>query len=121
MYSIRSSTRGSGAGEGFTLNIPFDPGADDADYLAAFEQRVVPKLDEFRPELLLISAGFDAHHDDPLARIELSEEAFERMTRMLVAAANTHCHGRIISTLEGGYNLRALGRCVVRHLLALAE
>jgi acetoin utilization deacetylase AcuC-like enzyme len=111
---------GCGHGEGFTLNIPMTPGADDDDYLAAFDTKVLPVLDAFRPEALLISAGFDAHHADPLAQIQLSEECYERMTRLLVGVAETHCGGRVISALEGGYNLRALGRSVVRHLIALA-
>ncbi len=112
---------GSGAGEGFTLNIPMTPGADDDDYLAAFNARVLPALDTFRPDALLISAGFDAHHADPLAQIQLSEACFERMTRLLVGVAETHCGGRVISSLEGGYNLRALGRSIVRHLVGLAS
>ena len=112
---------GEGAGRGFTLNIPFDPGSGDTEYDRAFREQVVPKLDEFAPEILLISAGFDAHQDDPLAQIELSEEAFEQMTRMLVKVADVHCAGRVVSALEGGYNLRALGRSVVRHLIGLAS
>ena len=110
---------GDHAGRGFTLNIPMPPGAGDGEYAEAFDSKVLPKLDDFRPELLLISAGFDAHRDDPLAQVELSEEAFERMTRLLVQSANVHCSGRIVSALEGGYNLRALGRSVVRHLIGL--
>jgi acetoin utilization deacetylase AcuC-like enzyme len=112
---------GTGKGRGFTLNLPFAPGSGDNDYLAAFRDRVVLRLDEFRPEFLLISAGFDAHLEDPLAQIELSEDAFEQMTRMLVEIANTHCGGRIVSALEGGYSLRALGRSVVRHLIGLQD
>lgn len=111
---------GTGAGRGYTINIPFDPGADDAAYLAVMDARVIPELDEFRPEVLLISAGFDAHHDDPLAQINLSEEGFELMTRLLVEVADQHCNGRIISLLEGGYNLSALGRSVVRHMAAMS-
>ena len=110
---------GTGAGKGYTLNIPFQPGADDGDYLKVIESRVVPELDQFRPEVLLISAGFDAHRDDPLADVNLSEEGFELMTRQLVAVAERHCGGRVISALEGGYNLRALARSVVRHLVAM--
>jgi acetoin utilization deacetylase AcuC-like enzyme len=110
---------GEGAGRGFTLNIPFMPGAGDEEYLAAFDKKVLPKLDRFRPELLMISAGFDAHREDPLAHIELSESAFEQMTRRLVDVANLHCGGRVVSLLEGGYNLRALGRSVVRHLIGM--
>ena len=111
---------GTGPGRGFTLNIPFPPGSGDAVYLHAFEARVLPMLDAFRPQFLLISAGFDAHRDDPLAQIDLSEDAFEQMTRLLADAANVHCGGRIVSALEGGYDLRALGRSVVRHASALA-
>lgn len=112
---------GTGKGRGFTLNLPFAPGSGDEDYLGVFTDRVVPRLHQFRPEFLLISAGFDAHLDDPLAQIELSDHAFERMTRILVEAAGTHCGGRIVSALEGGYSLRALGRSVVRHLIGLQD
>ncbi|MGH7214837.1 MAG: histone deacetylase family protein [Tepidisphaeraceae bacterium] len=110
---------GTGAGEGYTLNIPFEPGAGDEEYARAFESHVIPRLEAFRPEFLLISAGFDAHHDDPLADMRLTEDAFEWMTRELVGVADRHCAGRVVSSLEGGYDLRALGRCAVRHLVAL--
>jgi acetoin utilization deacetylase AcuC-like enzyme len=112
--------RGVARGEGFTLNLPFNPAAEDADYLRAFDDVVVPTLDEFQPEAILISAGFDAHRDDPLADVHLSDDAYEQMTRRLVAVANRHSAGRIVSALEGGYNLRALGRSVVRHLIGLS-
>jgi acetoin utilization deacetylase AcuC-like enzyme len=107
---------GRGSGTGFTTNIPFDPGAEDAQYLQAMDSLVVPALDRFGPEMLLVSAGFDAHRDDPLAQINLSEDGFASITRRLVDVADRHCGGRMVSLLEGGYNLRALGRCVVRHL-----
>jgi acetoin utilization deacetylase AcuC-like enzyme len=111
---------GTGAGEGFKLNIPFPPGCGDEHYLAAFGEKVVPRIDQFRPEFLLISAGFDAHRDDPLAQMELTEDCYEQMTRVLVESAKNHCAGRVVSALEGGYNLRALGRSVVRHLRGMA-
>ena len=111
----------SETGVGFTVNIPLPPGTDDPLYLATFESRVLPALDQFQPELLLVSAGFDAHAEDPLASLDLSEEGFERITTLLVQAAEQHTGGKIVSTLEGGYNLRALGRSVVRHLTALAR
>jgi acetoin utilization deacetylase AcuC-like enzyme len=110
---------GSAGGHAFTLNIPMRPGRDDDDYLHAFDERIIPAIDAFRPEVLLISAGFDGHRDDPLAQMELSESGFEQMTRKLVDAAKIHCDGRVISALEGGYDLRALGRSVVRHLIAM--
>jgi acetoin utilization deacetylase AcuC-like enzyme len=112
---------GIGKGRGFTMNIPFQPGATDHDYLAAIDDRVVPKVSEFRPELLMISAGFDGHQDDPLAEIELTEEGFDLITRRMVDLAEQRCDGRLVSLLEGGYNLRALGRSVVRHLVALGD
>jgi acetoin utilization deacetylase AcuC-like enzyme len=111
---------GVGAGVGYTMNVPFPPGSGDDAYLVALTEKVIPALDAFAPDVLMISAGFDAHLDDPLAHIELSELGFERMTRELVALANRHCQGRIVSVLEGGYHLRALGRSVVRHLIALS-
>jgi acetoin utilization deacetylase AcuC-like enzyme len=116
-----ASDVGIGAGRGFTLNLPFPPGSGDDEYIDTMQSRVLPKLDHFRPDFLLISAGFDAHCEDPLAQIELSEEAFGEMTHMLVDSANKHCSGKIVSALEGGYNLRALGRSVVQHLIALAD
>ena len=112
---------GEGAGRGATLNVPMPPGSGDADYAEAFASKIVPKLDLFRPDVLLISAGFDDHADDPLAHIELSDDGFESMTRTLVEVAERHCGGRIVSVLEGGYHLRALGRSVVRHLIAMME
>jgi len=81
---------------------------------------VVPALDKFKPEVLLISAGFDAHREDPLAQMNVSEDGFEQITRRLVAVADQHCGARVVSVLEGGYNLRALGRSVVKHLIALS-
>ena len=111
---------GVGPGVGYTMNVPFPPGSGDDAYLAALTDKVIPALDAFAPEVLMISAGFDAHLDDPLASVELSEAGFAGMTRQLVAFADRHCNGRIVSVLEGGYHLRALGRSLVRHLIALS-
>jgi acetoin utilization deacetylase AcuC-like enzyme len=111
--------QGVGGGEGFTLNLPFDPGSSDADYLRVMESDVLPALDAFKPEVLLLSAGFDAHRDDPLAQINLTDDGFWKITRLLAECADRHCSGRIVSALEGGYNLRALGRSVVEHLVGL--
>jgi len=114
-----ASETGVGAGQGFTLNLPFDPGSVDSDYLRVMERDVLPALDGFKPEVLLLSAGFDAHRDDPLAQINLTEDGFWQMTQLLAQCADRHCAGRVVSALEGGYNLRALGRCVVDHLIGL--
>jgi acetoin utilization deacetylase AcuC-like enzyme len=110
---------GVGKGKDFTMNVPFKPGAGDEEYLDAMRNRVLPAVEKFGPQVLMISAGFDAHADDPLAHIELSEVGFEEMTRELVGLAERCCGGRVVSALEGGYDLRALGRSVVRHLIAM--
>jgi acetoin utilization deacetylase AcuC-like enzyme len=112
---------GTGRGSGFTLNIPMPPGSEDADYLSEMDHLVLPKLNEFKPQFLLLSAGFDAHRQDPLAHINLSDEGFSQITSRLVDAADAHCGGRIVSVLEGGYHLGALSRCVVRHLIGLQD
>ena len=113
--------RGRGAGEGLTLNVPMPGGTTDQSYLRAFDQQVVPAIDAFRPEVILISAGFDAHKDDPLGGFRLTEESFIEMTRTVIDLARRHAGGRIVSLLEGGYNLDALARCVEGHLGALIE
>lgn len=110
---------GRGAGEGTTLNAPMPPGAGDDEYRLAFERMLAPAVERFRPELLLVSAGFDAHRDDPLADMQLTEEGFRFMTRFLVTMANAWCGGRIVSVLEGGYERQSLTRCVEIHLQEL--
>ncbi len=111
---------GVGRGQGATLNCPMRAGSLDEDYRAAFERRILPKIDEFGPEAVLISAGFDAHRDDPLAQINLSTEFFGWMSRRMVEVAEKHSDGILISMLEGGYNLQALPLCIAEHLMALA-
>ena len=115
-----AAMRGRGKGEGYTLNLPMGAGVGDQEYRLAFSERVIPALDKFKPEFILISAGFDAHRDDPLSGTMLSSEIFGEMTRMLMACANRHCQGRIVSLLEGGYDLKALAESVEYHLAALA-
>ncbi len=110
---------GHDIGRGYTLNVCMPPGSGDEHYARAFDTKLIPKLDHFRPQALIISAGFDAHADDPLAHIELSDDAYEMMTKKLVGVANVYCNGQVISLLEGGYSLRALGRSVVRHIMAM--
>ncbi len=110
---------GRGRGAGCTLNVPLAAGSGDAEYLGAFRDLLRPAIDRFRPEAILISAGFDAHRDDPLAGMDLTEEGYAGMTGILAEAAEEHCAGRIVSILEGGYDLRALGASVEAHLRAL--
>lgn len=107
---------GSGKGKGFTLNCPMKAGSAEKEYLDAFRERILPTLHKFQPQLLMISAGFDAHKDDPLANINLTENSFSEMTKMAMEVAEKHSRGRIVSVLEGGYNLEALARSVEAHL-----
>ncbi|MFQ5797724.1 MAG: histone deacetylase [Bacteroidota bacterium] len=108
--------RGTGRGEGYTINVPMKAGSGERDYLQAFEEEILPALERFHPELILISAGFDAHRHDPLANINLTELSFSTLTRMLGEVAARHAGGRIVSVLEGGYDLQALARSVEAHL-----
>ena len=101
------------------LNVPLPPHADGAMMRAAYEEKILPALDRFAPQLLIISAGFDGHLADPLAQMELTDEDFAWMTQQLCAVAARHCEGRLISLLEGGYDLDALGSATAAHLRAL--
>ena len=105
--------RGSGPGLGFTRNVPLPPGTDDTAYLAAFEATVIPAAQAFRPELVVVSAGFDAHAADPLAGMRLSEEGFAALAGRVAMLADDHAEGRLVAVLEGGYDPGALGRSVV--------
>jgi len=103
------------------LNIPLPPNTSGKDFKYLYENKVFPALEEFSPDLLLVSAGFDAHASDPLANINLHEEDFAWVTSRLCDLADKHCKGRLVSTLEGGYDLDALAKCVKTHLKILLE
>jgi len=102
-------------------NVPLSPGSDGEAFRAAFVDRCLPALDEHRPEILFVSAGFDAHREDPLANLNLTEADYAWVTEQIVAVAKRHAQGRIVSSLEGGYSLSALGRSAGVHIRALAE
>jgi acetoin utilization deacetylase AcuC-like enzyme len=110
---------GTGRGLGNTLNIPLPHGTATSEYHAAFRSGLEKLADRLRPELILISAGFDAHAEDPVGDLGLEIEDFEILTKELVAVAETHAKGRIVSLLEGGYNIPILAGSVVAHLHAL--
>ncbi|HBB40857.1 MAG: hypothetical protein COW73_07475 [Nitrospirae bacterium CG18_big_fil_WC_8_21_14_2_50_70_55] len=114
-----TSERGHGPAEGNVVNCPLPAGSGDAAYRVAFESRILPALERFRPELLLLSAGFDAADDDPLGGQRLSAAGFRWLGEQLVAVAERHARGRLISLLEGGYNTASLGQRVVDHLRVL--
>ncbi len=103
---------GRGNGAGYTLNVPLEAGSTDGDYEEVFKALVIPVIDQFRPELLLVSAGFDAHERDPLARMRVSTPGYARLTKSLCEAADRHCHGRVVAITEGGYDLPALKSCL---------
>ncbi len=110
---------GRGKGRGFTLNVPMAAGSGDEEYLRVFREILLPAINSFGPDLILISAGFDAHRDDPLASMEVTDVGYGRMTSIVREAAQRHCGGRIVSVLEGGYDARALGASAAAHIEAL--
>jgi acetoin utilization deacetylase AcuC-like enzyme len=99
---------GNGAGTGFTVNVPLSAGATDADYEIAYAQLALPILRQFRPELVLVSAGFDAHMDDPLAGMRLTSAYFGRLMRAVADVADAFSEGRLVAVTEGGYDLAGL-------------
>jgi acetoin utilization deacetylase AcuC-like enzyme len=112
--------RGEREGEGYTMNIPVPAMTPAEDYLRLFEEGLESVMKTFSPDLALISAGFDAHEADPLGQLLLDDASYERMTKRLKEAASTTGEGRIVSCLEGGYNLRALGDAARAHVRAMS-
>jgi acetoin utilization deacetylase AcuC-like enzyme len=112
---------GRGKGTGFTLNVPLEAGSTDGDYDEVFKTLVIPVIDQFRPELMLISAGYDAHERDPLARMRLSTPGYGLLTKALCDAATRHCHGRVVAVTEGGYDLTALKACLESTITVLED
>ncbi len=106
---------------GNIVNAPLAAGSGSREFREAWEGIILPALVEFDPEFLLISAGFDAHEADPLASLRLNEEDYVWITRKLMKIADDHCEGRIVSTLEGGYDLGALARSVAVHVKTLMQ
>jgi len=113
------SETGHGKGRGYTVNVPMPPGSDDAAYRRAFAEKIMPWLYRYQPQFLLVSSGFDAVRDDPISRINLEPDSFAWMTLELVGLAESCCGGRLVSVLEGGYELDSLRRSVVAHVLSL--
>jgi len=112
---------GADSGNDHIINVPLPAMTDGRGFRAAVERFWMPALESYRPELVFVSAGFDAHRDDPLAYLKLEDEDYRWVTERLVEVADRHAGGRVVSTLEGGYNTEALGRCVVEHLRALID
>ena len=115
------SETGEGPGEGATLNCPFPAGAGRAEILGAFQTQLAEAAAKFRPDFVLISAGFDSRSGDPLGRFTLLDDDFADLTRVILEIAERYAAGRLVSVLEGGYQLAGLGSAVVSHVTALAE
>ncbi|MFQ5443216.1 MAG: histone deacetylase [Nitrospinales bacterium] len=107
---------GTGDGLGTTLNFPLSAYRGDETYIPLVETKLIPAITRFKPDLIIISAGFDAHENDPLATMEVSTECYGKMTQLIQQAADDVCQGRVISMLEGGYNPDALSDSVMAHL-----
>jgi acetoin utilization deacetylase AcuC-like enzyme len=106
-------------GVGNVVNAGLAPGSGPAEFRAAWRDTIIPALAAFAPEMLIVSAGFDAHKADPLAQLRVETEDFVWLTEALLAAARTHCQGRLVSLLEGGYDLHALAASAAAHVRAL--
>src|SRR6267142_2768257 len=113
------SETGTGKGAGTTLNVPLPPGASDAQILAAFEQQLVPAARRFKPDFILVSAGFDGMRRDLLGQFDITPAGYAAITRVIVRLADELCQGRIVSVLEGGYRLDGLAESVAAHVKAL--
>jgi acetoin utilization deacetylase AcuC-like enzyme len=114
-----TGARGERGAHNNVVNVPIAPGSGGELFRAGMTEEVLPALAAFRPDFILVSAGFDAHKDDPLADLRLTEDDFAWATGALLKSAQTLCGGRLVSVLEGGYNLKALADCVVAHVQTL--
>ena len=112
---------GTGDGLGSNLNLPMRAYSCDTDYINIIEHKLIPVIQKFNPDLIIISAGFDAHENDPLAQINLSTDCYGKMTQKLMEIANDVCNGRILSMLEGGYDYSALADSVQLHVETLSS
>jgi acetoin utilization deacetylase AcuC-like enzyme len=110
---------GVDAGRGYTKNIPLPEGSGDAEYMYAVEEKIVRIIDQYRPDAILLSSGFDAHRRDPLGGMHVTEQAYGEITRRIVEAADRLCNGRVLSLLEGGYDMEGLASSIAEHVDAL--
>ena len=115
------SETGSGKGQGTILNRPFPAGAGRKEILGAFEMELLKAANKFKPDFVIISAGFDSRIEDPLGHFQLTDEDFEDLTKMMIQIAEEHAEGRLLSMLEGGYNLDGLKKAVKAHVKTLAD
>jgi acetoin utilization deacetylase AcuC-like enzyme len=120
-FTGEANQTGDGKGKNCTMNCPFPAGSGRNEIVGAFRERLAPAADRFKPDLVLISAGFDSRIDDPLGRFTLSDENFAELTAIMLEIAGEHAGGRLVSVLEGGYNLSGLASGAAAHVTALAQ
>lgn len=120
-YTGKAHETGEGEGKGKTINCPFPAGSGRREIAGAFRERLLPAMEKFAPELVMISAGFDSRLGDPLGQFTLTDEDFAELTRMLMDVAEKHAGGRVVSVLEGGYSLTGLAAGVSSHVMTLSH
>ena len=120
-WTGRADETGEGEGKGATLNVPLPAGSGDREFRAAFEEKLRPAMGRFRPQFVLISAGFDSRTGDPLGRFRVTDQGFRMLTGIAAAIAREHAAGRLVSLLEGGYSLAGLAKAASAHVAALLE
>lgn len=108
--------KGTGEGTGYTMNVPVSAGSGDEVFIDVLRGMILPAMKAYQPDLFILSAGFDAHVDDPLSGTLVTDAGFRAMSRLALDFAEDACGGRLVSVLEGGYDLEALGRCVADHV-----
>ena len=113
--------KGRGKGAGYTMNVPVAAGSGDAVFVDALRGQIIPAMKSYQPDLLILSAGFDAHVDDPLSGTLVTDAGFQTMSRILMDFVDDACGGRLVSVLEGGYDLEVVGRCVADHVGMMAS
>jgi acetoin utilization deacetylase AcuC-like enzyme len=119
--SGNADERGKGKGVGFKINVPLPAGSGDKEYREAFETKLLPAALDFKPDFVLISAGFDAHEHDPMGGMKVTTAGYAELTRIVRQIADKCCGGRIVSVLEGGYGLEGLADSVEAHIRVLME
>ncbi len=115
----QTKKKGSGKGKGYNINVHLPCGTNDKSIIEVFNNILIPKANEFKPEFILISAGFDGRHDDPLGCFEISDEGFAKLTKIVMNLSKKFCNDKLISILEGGYNLSGNAKAVLAHLRTL--
>ena len=120
-WSGSAEETGEGDGESTTLNVPLPAGSGDQELIRAFENKLLPRMDVFKPDFVLISAGFDSRNSDPLGRFRVTDNGFRKITQVALDIAKAHAQGRLVSVLEGGYSLKGLPLAVSAHLKTLLQ